>query len=157
MPISKFISYDIGNLRYHIPDIAVLYLRYHRPSEATGTYDIVDFIRYRRTTTSGTPIFSICLVYAWYIPCICRSHQYTWNICGIFIDIHGYRMYIHSVDIHSISLDIPRISTKYIHGISMDIHGISLDVYTWYIRCISMHIPSFFYQISRPVRAAGLI
>jgi hypothetical protein len=25
----------------------------------------------------------------------------------------------------------------------MDIHGISYEVYTWYIRCISMDIPSF--------------
>jgi hypothetical protein len=49
------------------------------------------------------------------------------------------------VDIHGISMDIPRISTKYIHGISMYIHGISFDVYTWYIRCTSMHIPSFLF------------
>jgi hypothetical protein len=98
------------------------------------------------------PFFSICLVYAWYIPCICRPHPYTWNIRGICIDLHGYTTcidlhgyttYIHSVDIHGISLDIPRIWTMHIRGISMDMHGVSLDVYTWYIRCISLHIPSF--------------
>ncbi len=42
-------------------------------------------------------------------------------------------------------MDIPRISTKDIRGISMFIHGISFDVYTWYIRCISMDIPSFLF------------
>jgi hypothetical protein len=50
------------------------------------------------------------------------------------------------VDIHGISMDaIPRISTKYIRGLSMYIHGISFDVYTWYMRCISMDIPSFLF------------
>ncbi len=42
-------------------------------------------------------------------------------------------------------MDIPRISTKYISGISMYIHGISFYVYTWYIRGISMDIPSFLF------------
>ena len=39
MPISKI--YDIGILRYHIPDIEDLFLRYHRSSQIT--YDIVGF------------------------------------------------------------------------------------------------------------------
>ena len=74
---------------------------------------------------SGTLIFSICLVYTTYTPCICRPDRYTW-------------------DIHDIFMDIPRISNRVdIRGISMDIHGISFDVYPWYIRGISMDIPSF--------------
>ncbi len=36
---------------------------------------------------SGTPIFGICLEYAWYIPCICRCFTYTWYIHGISKDI----------------------------------------------------------------------
>ncbi len=50
-------------------------------------------------SSSGTPVFSICLVYTTYIiPYICSPHQYTWNIRGIFMyipcisnvaDIHG--------------------------------------------------------------------
>ncbi len=46
MPISKFITYDIGSLQYRIPDFEVMYLRYRRSSEAT--YDVEGFIRYRR-------------------------------------------------------------------------------------------------------------
>jgi hypothetical protein len=38
---------------------------------------------------AGTSIFGICLVYTWYIPCIC-SPIYTWYI-------HGYTMYIKQV------------------------------------------------------------
>ncbi len=63
--------------------------------------------------SSGTPIFGICLEYAWYIPCICRCPTYTWYIHGIYLDIPcisirvdddqtgytwyilGYTMYIH--------------------------------------------------------------
>ncbi len=37
----------------------------------------------RRMHTSGTAIFGICLVYTTYILCICRPHQYAWNIRGI--------------------------------------------------------------------------
>jgi hypothetical protein len=91
-------------------------------------------------TTSGTPIFGICLVYTTYIPCICSPHQYTWNIHGISMDIPWIS---NGVDIRGTSMDIPRISTKCIPGISMDIHGVSFDVNTWYIRGISMDIPSF--------------
>ncbi len=49
------------------------------------------------------------------------------------------------LDTHSISMDIPCISTKeYKHGISKDIlHGISYDVNTWYIHGISMDIPGY--------------
>ncbi len=36
-----------------------------RELEPSTTYSV-------RTSTSGTPIFGICLEYAWYIPCICR-------------------------------------------------------------------------------------
>ena len=50
MPISKFMTYDIDNLRYHVHDIVGLYLRYSRSPKIT--YDIVGFIRYRRTTIS---------------------------------------------------------------------------------------------------------
>jgi hypothetical protein len=55
--------------------------------------------------------------------------EYTWYIHGYTMDIQqsGYTC----------------ISTKYIRGISIGIHGISFDVYMWYIRCISMDIPSF--------------
>jgi len=65
MPISKLMTYDIGNLRYRIPDIEVLYLRYHRSPKIT--YDIVVFIRYRtstisyKTTISGVARFQMGL------------------------------------------------------------------------------------------------
>ena len=99
--------------------------------------------------TSGTPIFSICLVYTMYIPDIWECHQYVWYIGGISMYIHGISngvdIYCISKDIHCISKDIPCISIEDIHGISLYIHGISEDVYTWYIRVISMYIPSFFF------------
>ncbi len=48
MPISKFITYDIGNLQYRIPVIEVPYLRYRRSPDATydieGLYDIVELL-----------------------------------------------------------------------------------------------------------------
>ncbi len=61
--------------------------------------------------------------------------------------------------LHAVSMNIPCISTKYIHGIvskdihgiSKAIHGISFDVCTWYIRGISTDIPSFL----KPDFAAG--
>jgi hypothetical protein len=97
---------------------------------------------------SGTPIFSICLVYTMYIPGIWECHQYAWYIHGISMYIHGISNVVDipciSKDIPCISKDIPCISIEDIHGISLDIHGISEDVYTWYIRGISMYIPSFF-------------
>ena len=116
--------------------------------------------------SSGTPIFSICLVYTTYIPGIRRPHQYRRNIRGIFMYIPWISNVVH---IHGISMDIPRISTKYIRGISMHIHGISFDVYTYiymvylltYIHGRYVVYPwiflAFFFYISRPVRAAGLI
>jgi hypothetical protein len=62
-------------------------------------------------------------------------------------DIHSISMYIHGIsdvaDIHGISKDIPCIAIEDIHGVSLDIPCISEDVYTWYIRGISMYIPSF--------------
>ena len=91
-------------------------------------------------TSSGTPISGICLVYAWYIPCICRCPTYTWYIHGIYLDIPCISI---RLDIHGISWDILCISTKYIHGISVNIHGISFDVYTWYIRGISWYIHGY--------------
>ena len=90
--------------------------------------------------TSGTPIFSICLVYTMYIPDIWECHQYVWYIGGISMYIHGIS---NGVDIYCISKDIPCISIEDIHGISLYKHGISEDVYTWYIRGISMFIPGF--------------
>ena len=57
---------------------------------------------------------------------------------------NGVDIYCISKDIHCISKDIPCISIEDIHGISLYKHGISEDVYTWYIRGISMYIPSFF-------------
>jgi hypothetical protein len=56
-----------------------------------------------------------------------------------------HTMISNGVDIRGISMDTPRISTRYImiRGISMDIHGISFDLYPWYIRGISMDIPRF--------------
>ncbi len=73
---------------------------------------------------------------------------YTWYILG-------YTIYIHQTGYHDgISLDIPCISTKYIHGISMNIHGISFDVYTWYIRGISWYIHGYSYFL-KPDFAAG--
>ncbi len=104
---------------------------------------------------SGTPISGICLVYAWYIPCICRSQWSTCYIRGISLDIPCLSI---RLDIHGISLNIHDISTKYIHGISMVIHCISFDVYTWlrhgiYVvyRGISKVYPSFL----KPYFAAG--
>ena len=75
-----------------------------------------------------------------YITDILECFQYVCNI-------HGISMYIHGIsdvaDIHGIFKDIPCISIEDIHSISLDIHGISDDAYTWYIRGISMYIPSF--------------
>jgi hypothetical protein len=48
---------------------------------------------------------------------ICRMHShFADDIPYIYIYIHGKFM------------DIPCLSTQYIHGISMDMHGISFDV-----------------------------
>ncbi len=74
--------------------------------------------------TSGTPISSICLEYAWYIPCICRSQWYTWHIHGKSLDMPCISI---RLDIHGKSLDTPCISTKYIHGNNRSLHG---DSYT---------------------------
>jgi hypothetical protein len=113
------------------------------------------------TPTSGTTIFSTCLVYATYMPRICRPHQYTWNIRGISMNIHGYTTYIHPEDIHGASLDIPRISFKYIRGIYVVYPWIYMVNLWTYIHGIYVVYPciflAFFYQISRPVLAVGLI
>jgi hypothetical protein len=50
-----------------------------------------------------------------------------------------------AVDIRGISKDIPCISTDDIRCISLYIHGISVDVCAWYIRGISVYIPSFLF------------
>ncbi len=79
---------------------------------------------------------------------ICLCHQYAWYIRGIV----SMPVYIHASgisnvvdhDLLCISKDIPCISTEDICGISLYIHGISVDVDRWYIRGISMYIPSFF-------------
>ncbi len=49
-PILKLMTCNImiDILRYRIPDIVVLYLRYRKSPKIT--YDIVGFIQYRRTT-----------------------------------------------------------------------------------------------------------
>jgi hypothetical protein len=92
-------------------------------------------------SASGTPIYSICLVYITYIRCICRPHQYTWNIRGISMftmDMQrsGYTWYIHEYTTY-----IDQVYTWYIHVYTWYI----CDLYTWYIRCISMDIPSFLF------------
>ncbi len=53
--------------------------------------------RYR---ASGTPIFSICLVYNMYIPGICRCHQYAWYIRvseSVYIQCISYVVDIHGI------------------------------------------------------------
>ncbi len=114
------------------------------PNAVTGrlSLDSTIHICMIQKISPGTPIFSIRLINTTYISCICRPHQYAWNIRDISMDLSWIS---NVVAIHGISMDIPCISTKYIRGISMSIHGISFDVYTWYIRCISMHIPSFLF------------
>jgi len=101
-------------------------------------------IGYRHVCTvfrhaSGTPIFGICLVYAWYIPSICHPDPYGWYIHGIYM---GYTWYIHgngyTMYIQGYTWYIHKVYGWYIHCISMvyhltDIHGISLDIfgYPW--------------------------
>jgi hypothetical protein len=114
-----------------------------------------------RWMASGTCIFGIYHVYTSYIPCICRCPTCTWHIYGISMDIpctyhrNGYTW---------LSMDIPCMSTQYIHGISMDINGYTwyiiwciYMVYTWYIHGYSWIFLAFWNQISRPARVAGLI
>ncbi len=55
---------------------------------------------------------TICLVYTWYIPCICSPPRYTWHI-SMHIACISIR-----VDINGISMDIPFTS------IGVDINGI---------------------------------
>ncbi len=69
----------------------------------------------------------IYYVYTKHMPMSPICLVYTWYI-------HVYTMYIQC-----------RGHTWHIRGISMYIHGISFDVYTWYIRCISVDIPSFLF------------
>ena len=108
--------------------------------------------------SSGTPIFGICLVYAWYIPCICKPQRYTWyihgiskdipcisirlDIDGISLDILGYTMYIHQV------------YTLYIHGYTWYIIGCIYMVYTWYIVVYPWIFLAFWNQIARHWQAA---
>ncbi len=76
----------------------------------------------------------LCSVYAWNMPGIYHVYVDVLHIHGIYTVVYPWIYHVYPSD--WIYLDIPCISTKYIHGISMDIHGISFDVYTWYIHGI---------------------
>ncbi len=106
---------------------------------------------------SGTPILGICLVYAWYIPCICKSPTYTRHIHKICKDIPcifdipcisyilGYTMYIHQV------------YTWYIHGYTWYIIWCISMLYTWYIVVYPWIFLAVWNQILQQASAAGLI
>ncbi len=103
-----------------------------------------------KVTVQGSHLEPLLSVYAWYIPCISQAYGNVTNMPGIYVVYPCIYMvypmsWIYMVYPSLRSKDIPCISIEDIHGImiSLYLHGISEDVYTWYIRGISMYIPSF--------------